>query len=181
MKKTYAPAYKHDPIMSLFDKVYWVDGSVRMAPSMYMNRNMVIIKEGDTLFLINPDHLINEESVSPIKNSEFYIFSQALFPESALYLKDIKLLITTDSIQYWTDWHHMSVTGKMLLWAMGFRTKLFIGKPWLKKVTPKHVSLKNNFESLLNLKFEHLIGAHGKPLMGCAHEKVRDLVKMEFD
>lgn len=237
MKKIYAPAYKHDPIMPLLDNVYWVHGSVRMAPSMYMNRNMVIIKEGNALFLINPvrlneheeiklkvlgeikavirlgdfhglddqyyidtfecefwcqpkqstyplpkpDHLINEESVSPIKNSEFFIFSKALFPESALYLKDTKLLITTDSIQYWTDWQYMSVTGKLLLWTMGFRTELFIGKPWLKRVTPNQGSLKNDFESLLTLNFEHLIGAHGKPLMNCAHGKVKDLIKMAFD
>tara|TARA_R110001592_G_scaffold88520_3_gene260713 strand:+ start:17779 stop:17943 length:165 start_codon:yes stop_codon:yes gene_type:complete len=53
MKKTYAPAYKHDPITPIFDNVYWVHGSVRMAPSMHMNRNMVIIKEGNALFIIN--------------------------------------------------------------------------------------------------------------------------------
>ena len=64
MKKKYAPAYKHESISKLFEDVYWVHGSIRMAPAMYMNRNMVIIKEENDIFLINPIRLNKQEAVS---------------------------------------------------------------------------------------------------------------------
>ena len=104
-----------------------------------------------------------------------------MYPESALYLQDSKLLITTDSIQNWTDWQHMSLMGKTLLWMMGFRAKLFIGKPWLKRVTPKGENMASDFNALLRIDFDHLIAAHGKPLLGEARQKVRNLVTAEFD
>jgi hypothetical protein len=236
MKKQYAPAFKHEPIEPLLDNTYWVHGSVKMAPAMYMNRNMIIIKEGEELILINPirliseeekrlkamgkvkaiirlgdfhglddqyyvdtfggafwcqpkqttypfpkaDHEISPQAKPPIAGAEFFIFSTALYPESALLLRDKKLLITCDSIQYWTDWQHMTRTGKALLWMMGFRTGLFIGKPWLKRVSPKEKSLQSDFNKLLELDFEHLIAAHGKPLLNVAKEKVSQIVANQF-
>ena len=236
MNNQYAPAYRHEPIKRLLENVYWVHGSVKMAPFMYMNRNMVIIKEASELYLINPirlnekeehklsalgkikaiirlgdfhglddqyyvdnfdcefwcqpkqttyslpkaDHIITNNVKPPFENAEFFIFSKALCPESALFLRDKKLLITTDSIQYWTDWQHMTRTGKALLWMMGFRTGLFIGKPWLKRVSPKGDSLQEDFNALLQLEFDHLIAAHGKPLFHGAREKVRGLVDTVF-
>ena len=236
MKSQYARAYKHEQIKPLLENVYWVHGSIKMAPAMYMNRNMVIIKEENMLYLINPirlnekeeqklkmmgkvvailrlgdfhgvddqyyvdkfgcefwcqknqtsyplpvaDHCIASGVKPPIKNAEFFIFSTALYPESALLLKDKKLLITTDSIQYWTDWQHMSVLGKIVLWVMGFRRGLFIGKPWLRRVTPKGGSLKEDFDSLLALDFNHLIAAHGKPLFHDARQNVKSLINTTF-
>ncbi len=235
-KKQYAPAYKHQPIERLFENVYWVHGSVKMAPGMTTNRNMVVLKNLNDLFLINPirlnkeeenklkalgnikaiyrlgdfhglddqyyidtfsceffcqegqttypkqkaDHFITSESKAPIENAEFFIFSKALFPEAALLLRDQKLLITTDSIQNWTDWSFTTLPAKILLFCMGFKTKLLIGKPWLKRVTPKNQSMLEDFESLLKLDFENLIAAHGKPLLGEARTRLNEIVKTEF-
>lgn len=237
MKNQYAPAYKHGPITLLLDGVFWVHGSIKMAPTMYMNRNMVIIKEANELYLVNPirlntneeyklkalgkikaiirlgdfhgiddqyyvdhfncefwcqpkqesypkpkaDYTITNNVKPPFKNAEFFIFSKALYPEAALLLQNKKLLITTDSIQYWTDWKNMTSTGKALLWLMGFRTGLFIGKPWLKRVSPRNESLQEDFENLLKLDFDHLIAAHGKPLLYNAKEKVEALVNKVFN
>jgi len=144
MNNQYAPAYKHEPIKLLLENVYWVHGSIKMAPTMYMNRNMVIIKEADELYLVNPirlnekeerklkalgtvkaiirlgdfhglddqyyvdnfdcefwcqpkqasyplpeaDHIIASDVRPPFENAEFFIFSKALYPESALLLQD---------------------------------------------------------------------------------------------
>lgn len=236
MKKDYAPAYQHEPIKPLLENVYWVHGSVKMAPGMYMNRNMIIIKEGDELVLVNPvrleeieeqhlksmgklktiirlgdfhglddqyyvdtfgcefwcqpkqtsyPHLLADKTISsqvkpPVSDAEFFIFSKALHPESALLLRDKKLLITCDSIQYWTDWQHMTGAGKALLWMMGFRMGLFIGKPWLKRVSPRGASLEDDFNNLLKLDFDHLIAAHGKPLFNHAKEDLRHIVTSTF-
>ncbi len=236
MKKNYAPAYEHQPIERMFENVYWVHGSIKMAPGMTINRNMVILKNGSNLFLINPlrlnekeekklkalgnikaiyrlgdfhgiddqyyidtcscdffcqagqstypnqkpDGVITQDLETPIDNAEFFIFSNALFPEAALLLRDHKLLITTDSIQNWTDWSYTNLPAKILLFFMGFRIKLLIGKPWLKRVTAKNKNMQEDFENLLKLDFDNLIAAHGTPLLGGAHERLKKIVKAEF-
>ena len=50
----YPPAFPHDPITPIFHNVYLVHGSIRIGPGMRMNRNMVIVKSGDELTLIQP-------------------------------------------------------------------------------------------------------------------------------
>ena len=235
-QKKYAPAYKHAPIEKLFNDVYWVHGSVKMAPGMTINRNMVILKQGADLFLINPvrleaseeqqlkklgkvkailrlgdfhglddayyidtfkaefwcqagqtsypslkpDHIIDEHIASPIDNTEFFIFSSAKFPESALLLKTHKLLITTDSVQHWTNWSYTTWSSRLLLRMMGFSTTLLIGKPWLKRVTPKGESMLGDFEKIFELDFDNLLAAHGSPLLGGAKEKLRHVVTSVF-
>jgi hypothetical protein len=50
----FAPVYPHDNIKKLYDGVYVLYGSIKMGPGMRMSRNMVILKEGEKLTLINP-------------------------------------------------------------------------------------------------------------------------------
>tara|TARA_Y100000296_G_scaffold78863_1_gene102143 strand:- start:1512 stop:1958 length:447 start_codon:yes stop_codon:yes gene_type:complete len=56
----YAPAYPHDPIEQLFSDVFWVHGSIRVGPGMRLNRNMIILREGKELTLVNPVRLQDE-------------------------------------------------------------------------------------------------------------------------
>jgi len=60
---SYPSPMPHGPIEQLFDNVFWVHGSVKLAPAMTMNRNMVIIKDGSKLTLINPVRLNKSEEV----------------------------------------------------------------------------------------------------------------------
>jgi hypothetical protein len=53
---------------------------------------------------------------------------------------------------------------------MGFMHPANIGPPWRRMMTRKGGSLKPDFERLLASPFEHLIGAHGQPLRGGAHQ-----------
>ncbi|MEF9993397.1 MAG: hypothetical protein RSA22_07785 [Acinetobacter sp.] len=123
-----------------------------------------------------PQQVIQADIQPPIKNSEFFIFEQATCPEAILFIKDKKLLITTDSIQYWNDWKYFSFLSKVIIYLMGFRLELFIGGPWIKRVTPKGESLKSDFDRLLQLDFHHLISAHGVLLKDSAKEKLRLLI-----
>lgn len=125
-----------------------------------------------------PSHVIGGTTVPPVPNAEFFVFEGATFPEAALLLKQHKLLITTDSVQYWPDWSYTSPFTRLVLWLMGFRLSLFIGGPWLKRVTPKGGSLHPEFSRLLSLDFEHLVAAHGhllkhqaKPMLKVAMAK----------
>ena len=220
----YPPAFPHDPITPIFHNVYLVHGSIRIGPGMRMNRNMVIIKSGDELTLINPvrlcdaalsqleelgnvrhvlrlgdfhglddrfyvdryhaefwsqarpktyklpigTHVISAGATPPVPDAEFFVYEAAKYPEACLLLKNLKLLITTDSVQYWAEWSYTTFFTRCVLQMMGFKLTLLIGGPWLKRVTPKGGSLVADFERLLRLDFDHVIGAHGQILHDAA-------------
>lgn len=228
-----APAFPHDPIKKLYPNIYLLHGSIKMGPGMRMSRNMLIIKDGNDLTLINPvrmkeqglkeleslgnilrimrlgdfhglddqfyldryqcefwaqagqetykhpkpTHTISYQTNSPISNSEFFIFKTALYPEAALLIKNHKLLITTDSIQYYDDWSYFSPLTKFAFKLLRFKKGLNIGPPWAKRATPKGQCLKEDFEELLKLDFESLIAAHGSLLTS----NVKDLLKEEIN
>lgn len=191
---------------------------------MRMNRNMVIVKSGDELTLINPvrlsdaalsqldalgnvrhvlrlgdfhglddrfyvgryqaefwcqsrpetykvpmaNHVINAAASPPMPDAQFFVYEAAKYPEACLLLKNLKLLTTTDSIQYWADWSYTTFLSRCVLRMMGFKLTLLIGGPWLKRVTPEGGSLVADFERLLRLDFEHVVGAHGQLLHDAA-------------
>lgn len=232
----YAAATAQDSIVEIFPDVYLLRGSIRIASMMQMNRNMLIVKQGQDLILINavrlydqglkqleqlgsvkhvirlgdfhglddqfyldqyqpefwsqaghatypnliPQHVIDKNTVSPIKDSQFFIYASAKYPEAALLLQDHQLLITTDSVQYWDDWKYMSFLSKIILYVMGFRLGLFIGGPWIKKVSTQKNSLKVDFEQLLKLDFIHLIAAHGNVLKNTAKTELNKVVSSTF-
>lgn len=128
-----------------------------------------------------PTKTIQSDAIPPIKNAEFFIFDQATCPEAILYIEDKKLLITADSIQYWSDWRYFSFLSKIIMYFMGFRLGLFIGGPWLKRVTPKSGSLRSDFKRLLQFDFQHLVAAHGTVLKSTAKEELVDIVNKQFD
>ncbi|WP_256678015.1 hypothetical protein [Pseudomonas sp. SJZ079] len=125
----------------------------------------------------SPTRDINPNTTGPIENSEFFIFESATYPEAALLIKEHKLLITTDSIQYHSDWSYFSWLTKFAFKLLGFKTGLNIGGPWLKRVTPKGKTLKKDFEILLTLDFDAIIAAHGA-LIG---NGAKELLKVEIN
>lgn len=58
---TYPAALPHEPIEELFPDIFLVHGSARIAPGMRMNRNMLILRNGNELSLINPVRLFPAE------------------------------------------------------------------------------------------------------------------------
>lgn len=63
---------------------------------------------------------------------------------------------------------------------MGFKLGLFIGAPWLKRVSPQHQSLKSDFDQLLQLDFKHLVAAHGTLLKHKAKTQLQRAVQNTF-
>ena len=232
----YPPASEHDEIISLYLGVYFLHGSVKMGPGMRMNRNMVILKNGGELSLINPVRM-NTEGLStldklgsvkrilrlgdfhglddafyiarykcefwaqdgqetyklaqvtnqisasvecPFPDSEFFIFETAKYPEAALLIKKHKLLITTDSVQYHSDWSYFTWFTKSAFKILGFKTGINIGPPWLKRVTAKGTSLKTDFEKLLELDFDSIVAAHGLPMQSGAKQALKQEVSRVF-
>lgn len=232
----YPAAFPHDPIVQLYPGVFLLHGSIRMGPGMRLNRNMLILQEGEALTLINPvrmneeglaqldsmgkvqniirlgdfhglddpfyldryscrfwcqegqgsysepqaDIVIDNTTAGPVADSEFFLFSAACYPEAALLLKQHKLLITTDAVQYHSGWSYTSAFTKFAFKLLGFRPGINIGPPWLKRVTPKGGSLKGDFETLLQLDFDALIAAHGILLKKGAKTALAERVKSVF-
>ncbi len=121
-----------------------------------------------------PSHVIDAATPAPIADAQFFLFETARYPEAALLLQQHRLLITTDAIQYYDDWRFTSRFTRLILPLMGFSQRLLIGKPWIKRVTPKGGSLRDDFERLLSLEFDHLVAAHGSLLRGGAREQLRE-------
>jgi len=124
--------------------------------------------------------LIADATKSPYPNSEFYIFESATYPEAALLLKEHKLLITTDSVQYHSDWRYFSPLSKFAFKLMGFKTGVNIGPPWLKRVTRKRGTLQHDFERLVLLDFDALVAAHGSHLKTGAKEALQGEMARAF-
>ena len=56
-KTQFPKAQKHGPIEEIFPNVFFVAGSMRMGFAMRINRNMVIVRDGQDLTLVNPIRL----------------------------------------------------------------------------------------------------------------------------
>jgi hypothetical protein len=117
-----------------------------------------------------PSKIISASAQSPFPNSEFFVFETSKYPEAAFLLKDYKLLITTDSVQYHADWSYFTFLTKFAFKLLGFKIGLNIGPPWVKRVTPEGRSLKVDFNKLLVLDFDSLVAAHGLQLKSGAKE-----------
>jgi hypothetical protein len=120
-----------------------------------------------------PSTIITPSTLSPVNDSEFFIFNSAKYPEAALLMHKHKLLITTDSIQYHSDWLYFTWFTKQVFKLLGFKVGINIGGPWLKRVTPKGATLENDFRQLLALKFDAVVAAHGSHMPSGAKEALR--------
>jgi len=49
----FAPLEPHGPLQEVWDGVFWVRGSVRMGPGMRIPRNMIVVRDGTDLTLVN--------------------------------------------------------------------------------------------------------------------------------
>jgi hypothetical protein len=128
-----------------------------------------------------PTQILRDETPLPIPVAELFLFKATNFPESAILLKNHGgVLITCDSLQYWTDWSYCTLAAKLVIRINGFSLRMLIGTFWLKAMTPKGQSLRADFERLLKLEFKHLLGADGRLCRDQAHEQVAAEVGRAF-
>lgn len=128
-----------------------------------------------------PKKFLEERTILPIAAAQLFCFEATHFPEAAILLKRHGgLLITSDSLQHWTDWSYCTLPAKLVMKAFGFSLRTLIGTFWLKYMTPKGGTLKNDFEGLLKLEFKHLIGAHGRLCRNNAHAGVEAEIRRVY-
>lgn len=115
-------------------------------------------------------HTISEEGAFPLAGAKVVVFKNATRAECAVFLSQHRLLVTCDSVQHYEHDPLLSTLGKLVMYPMGFFTPCVIGPIWLKQVTPPGGSLRADFERVLALDFDHLIGGHGTPKIGGAKQ-----------
>lgn len=111
----------------------------------------------------------------PVPDMELFEFQHTKEREAALLIKrGPGILITCDGVQNWPDSKGCSPIAKLVVCAMGLRRRpAQISPMWRKFMTPEGSSLRGDFERLVELDFEHLVCAHGRPLQGGARQALR--------
>jgi hypothetical protein len=111
----------------------------------------------------------------PIKNGRFFPFKNASPLEGFIHVAEHEgILITCDSIKNWVeaDSFFSEESAKMAL-ASGEIATARISPIWLQATGVS----KADFECLLNLRFKHLISAHGDVLKFTAYEDIKNSVE----
>lgn len=127
------------------------------------------------------DHELSQESELPFSDGTLFCFQKTLQPESALLInRGNGILFTCDAIQNYGDYRLNNLPARILLPLIGFPKKTLVGPIWLKVMTPEGDSLKDEFERLLEMKFESLLSAHGSYLSSGAHVAAEKAVRTAF-
>lgn len=130
---------------------------------------------------ITPDVEMSVGGTLPIAGASLFRFDNAKFPEAAILLPiEGGLLLTCDSVQNWTTTEGTSLPMKAILRIGGFMRPAVIGAPWRKAMTRSEAPLVNDFQRLLQQPFQHLLSAHGTPLLQTAKEALSASVSVVF-
>lgn len=116
----------------------------------------------------NPDIVLNDSTVLPIKNVKLVHFQSCTPCEGLLLLqRENGIVISGDCLQNWNKPdEYFSSFSKIVMRMMGFIKPHNIGPGWLKLATPD----TNEIKSILELDFEHVLPAHGEPVINEAKE-----------
>jgi membrane peptidoglycan carboxypeptidase len=107
----------------------------------------------------------------PFPGSSLFVFEATTQPEGIIHIdREGGILITCDSIKNWTqiDNYFSEQTGKAFM-QQGLIKSANVDTVWVNAMRPKI----QNFKRLLtSFKFQHLLSAHGQPLLNSAYTKV---------
>ncbi len=130
-------------------------------------------KSADIYFV--PDVEMNQGSELPIRASSLYVLNTAKPPEALVVLdRDGGILVSGDCLQNWraTD-QYFSFLAKPMMKMMGFIKPYNIGPAWLRVAKPDGREIRG----ILDLPFDHVLPAHGEPVIGNAKAHYRAAVE----
>jgi hypothetical protein len=112
-----------------------------------------------------PDVEVDSTTTLPVAAASVYLFASK--PPEALLLigREGGVVVSGDCLQHWhqTD-AYFSWLGTLMMKMMGFIKPHNIGPGWLKQAAPPPGDLRG----ILGLEFEHVLPAHGAPVLGAA-------------
>jgi hypothetical protein len=121
------------------------------------------------------DEWIDAASELPVEGARLYVFKSARPAEAVMVLlRDGGILISGDALQNWrAPDRYFSLMGRLMMPFMGFIKPFNIGPGWKKLVKPSAADLRGLFD----LRFEHVLPAHGDEVIGGAAEKFRPAIE----
>mmetsp|Transcript_28932 Transcript_28932/g.40927 ORF Transcript_28932/g.40927 Transcript_28932/m.40927 type:complete len:267 (-) Transcript_28932:58-858(-) len=141
-------------------------------------------------------HIITPTTLLPITNAEIFMFQNTALEafEAAIFVHNNSqhqtnnrggLLITSDALQDQRHNQHTSRTVKTILKMHGFMESGVVVSPkWIRAVSPQQRSaklpLRDDFERLLRLDFDRLVGSAGAFVSSRAKEEVVLAVERAF-
>jgi hypothetical protein len=124
------------------------------------------------------DFQLSPAAKLPFPDGSIFIFETSAHPEAVIHIsKEGGILITCDSIKNWTSADQFfSDTSAKLYDKQGFFGTATISNVW------KQACMVNSsdFLRLKAIKFNHLLSAHGEPLLNNADEFVTQTIKQEY-
>lgn len=121
------------------------------------------------------DFFIGETDIAPFPDATFFRFETTAQPEAILHIaREGGILVTCDSIKNWTkiDEYFSENTAKEFL-EQGLIKPVSIDQVWLGAMTPK----SSDFASIKQLRFSHLLSAHGQPIIDTAGEQLMPVLE----
>lgn len=117
------------------------------------------------------DVYLDKNSPLPIKSAQLIIIDSSNPPEALLLLqREGGILITGDSLQNTAKPdEYFNLPAKIMMGKMGFFKACNVGPGWLQFAKPDATEVR----SMINIDFEHVLPAHGEPVIGAAREKYR--------
>jgi|SRR6185437_116591 len=114
----------------------------------------------------------------PLPDCQIFIFETSTYPEGILHIaQEGGILITCDSIKNWVaqDQFFSTETAKI------YEEQGFFGTASISNVWKQACNVgSSDFARLKTLKFQHLLSAHGEPLLNNAYELVAKTIKLEY-
>ncbi len=126
--------------------------------------------DGDPYF--EADVALDPGSELPIPGARLHLIGGAEPPEAVLLLLRHHggVLISGDALQNWaTPDRYFSLLARVAMRLMGFIKPHNVGPAWRKATTPSRAGLLG----LLELPFDHVLPAHGTPVIGNARQLYR--------
>ena len=119
-------------------------------------------------YYFQPDVVLDEAIELPINNAEIIHFKSCKPHELLLFLKrDNGIIISGDCLQNWGETDiFFSLFAKVIMRIMGYIKPYNVGPGWLKYAKPDTNEVKN----LLEFDFQHVLPAHGTPVINDAKE-----------
>lgn len=222
------PILPHGGLEEVMPSVLFVVGTMRLFGVFRFSRNMVVLKDGDGLILVNPirlspateselcehgeirhilkigrfhsvdipyyldrfgptlwmlrddhslpgivpDRYLNDYDELPFRDATVFVFDGLKEPECVIHIPDDGgAIIACDSV---VNLDRPDPMGNWLVRTLSktLRMPVLIGPNWLKAAKPT----KAHFDALLQLRFRHLLPAHGTPLRNVAKDRLADYV-----
>lgn len=121
-----------------------------------------------------PDVEIDGSTELPIAGARLHVLP-ASPPEGLLLVeRNGGLLVSGDALQNWAAPDaFFNLPGRLTMRAFGFLRPHNVGPAWLRRTKPEPAPLR----ALLDTSFEHVLPAHGAPVIGDARQKYRASVE----